>query len=176
MITPADKRPRWSWYRHLLLAALIAMALHIIAVLLIPRLVMTRVIDTVAGEGLRPFLPPPIDHTHRRVVMPSPDLLYAVCAYDLADGPLRITLKGSYARYWSIALYNSRSDNFLTMSSDDVGNNGVDLTIDETRSTQHGLLLMRVMTGTNPEWLSEAEAFRQTLRCEQQTGHEESGA
>lgn len=128
---------------------------------------MNRVIDTVAGEGSQPYLPPPIDHTHRRVVMPSPDLLYAVCAYDLTDGPLHIKLEGSYERYWSIALYNARSDNFLTVSGDEVGTNGVNLTIDETKSTAQGLLLMRVLTGANPLWLAEAEAFRKRLRCEQ---------
>jgi uncharacterized membrane protein len=139
----------------------------LVSVYLIPRLIMNRVTATVADEGSQPYLPPPIDHTHRRVVMPSPDLLYAVCAYDLTDGPLHIKLEGSYERYWSIALYNARSDNFLTLSNDDVGERGVDVTIDEPQSTRHGLLLMRIMTGANPEWLAEAKAFRSQLRCEQ---------
>jgi uncharacterized membrane protein len=94
-------------------------------------------------------------------------LLYAVCAYDLTDGPLHIKLEGSYERYWSIALYNARSDNFLTLSGDEVGTDGVNLTIDETKSTAKGLLLMRVLTGANPLWLAKAEAFRKRLRCEQ---------
>jgi uncharacterized membrane protein len=162
-----NKHLPWSWHRHVWLAALLAIAVHTISVYWIPRLIMHRVIDTVAGEGSQPYLPPPIDHTHRRVVMPSPDLLYAVCAYDLADGPLSIKLDGSYARYWSIALYNSRSDNFLTLSGDTLGASGVDLTIDETKSTRKGLLLMRVLTGANPAWLTEAETFRKRLRCEQ---------
>jgi uncharacterized membrane protein len=162
-----NKHLPWSWHRHVWLAALLAIAVHTISVYWIPRVIMNRVINTVAGEGSQPYLPPPIDHTHRRVVMPSPDLLYAVCAYDLADGPLSIKLDGSYARYWSIALYNSRSDNFLTLSGDTLGASGVDLTIDETKSTRKGLLLMRVLTGTNPAWLAEAKAFRARLRCEQ---------
>jgi uncharacterized membrane protein len=162
-----DKHLPWSWHRHVWLAALLAIAVHTISVYWIPRVIMNRVINTVAGEGSQPYLPPPIDHTHRRVVMPSPDLLYAVCAYDLADGPLSIKLDGSYARYWSIALYNSRSDNFLTLSGDTLGASGVDLTIDEKKSTRKGLLLMRVLTGANPAWLTEAETFRKRLRCEQ---------
>jgi uncharacterized membrane protein len=162
-----NKHLTWSWHRHVWLAALLAIAVHTISVYWIPRVIMNRVINTVAGEGSQPYLPPPIDHTHRRVVMPSPDLLYAVCAYDLADGPLSIKLDGSYARYWSIALYNSRSDNFLTLSGDTLGASGVDLTIDETKSTRKGLLLMRVLTGANPAWLTEAETFRKRLRCEQ---------
>ncbi len=160
-----DRRKTWPWQRHLLLAVLLAASLHLLAVFLIPRLIMNRVIATAAAEGARPYLPPPIDHTHRRVVMPSPDLLYAVCAYDLADGPLQIKLNGSYPRYWSIALYNSNSDNFRTISSDAIGERGVDITIDETRSTRQGLLLMRVMTGASPQWLAEAEAFRKQLVC-----------
>jgi uncharacterized membrane protein len=167
MTRSLDRRQTWPWQRHLLFAVLLAAALHLLAVFLIPRLIMNRVIATATGEGAQPYLPPPIDHTHRRVVMPSPDLLYAVCAYDLTDGALHIQLKGTYPRYWSIALYNSNSDNFLTISSDAIGERGVDITIDETRSTRQGLLLMRVMTGASPQWLAEAEAFRQLLRCEQ---------
>jgi uncharacterized membrane protein len=162
-----NKHLPWSWHRHVWLAALLAIAVHTISVYWVPRVIMNRVINTVAGEGSQPYLPPPIDHTHRRVVMPSPDLLYAVCAYDLADGPLQIKLQGDYPRYWSIALYNSNSDNFLTISSDDIGERGVDVTIDETRSTRQGLLLMRIMTGASPQWLTEADLFRQLLRCEQ---------
>ena len=165
MTASTTRRTAWPWYRHWLLAALLAAAVHISAVFLTPRLIMHRVIDTVAGEGAQPYWPPPIDHTHRRVVMPSPDLLYAVCAYDLSSGSLRIRLDGTYPRYWSIALYNSNSDNFLTISSDDIGETGVDVTIDETRSTRRGLLLMRIMTGASPQWLAEAEAFRNRLIC-----------
>jgi len=160
-----NKHLPWSWHRHVWLAALLAIAVHTISVYWIPRVIMNRVINTVAGEGSQPYLPPPIDHTHRRVVMPSPDLLYAVCAYDLADGPLSIKLDGSYARYWSIALYNSRSDNFLTLSGDTLGASGVDLTIDEKKSTRKGLLLMRVLTGSDRHWLEVADRFRSRLRC-----------
>lgn len=157
----------WRWQRHLLIAATVAVAVHVLAVVLIPQLVMNRVIETVAGEGAKPYWPPPIDHRHRRVVMPSPDLLYAVCAYDLAEGPLRVHLQGSYPRYWSIAFYNANSDNFLTLSADQVSNDRVDVSIDESRSTRRGLMLMRVLTGSDPEWLAQADAFRHLLRCEQ---------
>lgn len=165
MMRSSDHHKTWPWHRHLLLATLIALSVHVLAVFFIPRLIMNRVIDTVTGEGAQPYLPPPIDHTQRRIVMPSPDLLYAVCAYDLTDGPLHIKLQGSYPRYWSIALYNAKSDNFLTISSDTIGERGVEVTIDETRSTRQGLLLMRVMTGANPQWLAEADAFRNRLIC-----------
>ncbi len=167
MTASTTRRAGWPWYRHWLLAALLAATVHISAVFLTPRLIMHRVIDTVAGEGAQPYWPPPIDHTHRRVVMPSPDLLYAVCASDLSNGSLRIRLDGTYPRYWSIALYNSNSDNFLTLSGDAIGERGVDLTIDETRSTRQGLLLMRVLTGANSQWIAQADAFRRLLRCEQ---------
>lgn len=158
---------KWRWQRHLLIAATVAVAVHVLSVLLIPRLVMNRVIETVAAEGAQPYWPPPIDHRHRRVVMPSPDLLYAVCAYDLADGPLQVSLQGSYPRYWSIAFYNANSDNFRTISADSVGLDGVDVTIDESQSTRTGLLLMRVLAGSDPEWLTQADEFRRLLRCEQ---------
>ena len=151
--------------RHWVSALGLALGTHLIAIYFAPDLIMRRVIKTVASEVAQPYWPPPIDHTQRRIVMPSPDLLYAVCAYDLTEGPLRVQLPATYARYWSIALYNSRSDNFLTVSGEDLKDQTLDLLIDEPRSTRRGLLLLRVLTGGEPDWLAEAEQFRRHLTC-----------
>ena len=160
-------KPRLSASSHLALAVAMAIAVHLASIYLAPDLIMRRVIKTVASESAQPYWPPPIDHTQRRIVMPSPDLLYAVCAYDLSQGPLQVELAASYPRYWSIALYNSRSDNFMTVSSGEVKENPMPLIIDESVSTRRGLLLMRVLTGGKPEWLAEADAFRRQLSCVQ---------
>ena len=58
------------------------------------------------------FFPPMTDHTARRVVMPSPDLLYALCSFDLSAGPWRIQADPRTPQYWSVALYAANSDNF----------------------------------------------------------------
>ena len=67
------------------------------------------------------------DHTARRVVMPSPDLLYATCRMDLSQGPLRIQADPKTPRYWSIALYASNSDNFFVLNDRQANGQPVDL-------------------------------------------------
>ena len=93
----------------------VAVGSHLLCVLLLPRLVMGAAmprLGEVAGGENRAMLAPPTDADSRRIVMPSPDLRYAVCVYNLADGPLRIEADPRWPAYWSVALYDARTDNY----------------------------------------------------------------
>jgi uncharacterized membrane protein len=57
-----------------------------------------------------------VDANSRAVVRPSPDLLYAMCIYDLSDGPLRIVAPVP-DRYWSMQFYRMNTDNFAGISN-----------------------------------------------------------
>jgi hypothetical protein len=73
--------------RHLALAALA----HLATVWPAPRVIMRAVIAGVPADvpgGV--CLPPMTDHTQRRIVMQSPDLLYAICTFDLREHALRV--------------------------------------------------------------------------------------
>ena len=61
-------------------------------------------------------LTPPPDENAREVVRPSPDLLYAICIYDLSDGPLLIEAPVP-PRYWSMQFYQMNTDNFAGFSN-----------------------------------------------------------
>ena len=119
----APKSP-WSWRRVAGLLALAA-AVHVAAVWALPRLIMARLAATAsAAEKSGTYLPPMTDHTQRRVVMPSPDLLYATCAFDVGERPLsiRVDPRGAgHQGYWSIALYASNSDNFYVLNDRQAG-------------------------------------------------------
>ena len=67
-------------------------------------------------RGTGPLFPPMTDASQRRVVMPSPDLLYATCAFDVRQRPLRIQADPKLPGYWSIALYAANSDNFFVLN------------------------------------------------------------
>jgi uncharacterized membrane protein len=127
-------------------------------------------------------LPPPTDHTQRRIVMPSPDLLYATCFFDLTDEPMRVTLSTDYPRYWSIALYASTSDNFFVVNDRSAPDGRVELIVtaashDSATSipqnsgtrvvspTHRGMLLMRLLVNDDPEVRAAAESARRSLRC-----------
>ena len=56
------------------------------------------------------------DESFRSIVRPSPDLLYAACFYDLADGPVMIEADIP-ARYWSMQFYQMNTENYAGISN-----------------------------------------------------------
>ena len=172
---------------HAVIAVVLGIAVHALTVWALPRLIMDRIItlgggDAQAQSGSRAssgvYLPPPTDHTQRRIVMPSPDLLYATCAFDLREGPLRIRMASGYPRYWSIALYASSTDNFFVVNDRKTAGQDIDLTLVGPRQadtaspgevispTERGFLLLRLLVNDDPEVRAAAEATRRTLRCD----------
>ena len=176
---------------HVVIAVVLGIAVHALTVWALPRLIMDRIItlgggDAQAQSGSRAssgvYLPPPTDHTQRRIVMPSPDLLYATCFFDLTDEPMRVTLSTDYPRYWSIALYASTSDNFFVVNDRSAPDGRVELIVtaashDSATSipqnsgtrvvspTHRGMLLMRLLVNDDPSVRAAAEAARRSLRC-----------
>ena len=80
-------------YRGLTLLAT-AFIVHLLVVWATPRLIMNRVMNGPAVQAMNmrnqaAFLPE-TDASVRRVVMPSPDLLYSACVFDVSAGPVRV--------------------------------------------------------------------------------------
>jgi uncharacterized membrane protein len=174
---------RWLW--HLGAALALAAAVHLGALWLLPRFIMQRVLAGVAAEqpADAPLLPPPSDHSQRRVVMPSPDLLYALCAFDLERGPLRVSaapVLPAGTGYWSVALYASNTDNFFVVGDRQLAGRALELDVIGPQAelpvgaagvvrspSTRGLLLMRVLVGDRARDAPAAETARRTLRCAQ---------
>ncbi len=188
------------WQRWLALALTVAVLTHLLTVWALPRLIMreamTRITVETAAQARSParaqgapsaatgvYLPPPTDHTQRRIVMPSPDLLYATCALDLGAGPQRITAQVAHPRYWSVALYGANSDNFFVVNDRKTAEPGrldlwvvapgtdrtalavpVGSTVVEAPSAKT-LLLMRLLVTDDPADLESAQRARESLRC-----------
>jgi uncharacterized membrane protein len=69
-------------------------------------------------------------HKSRQVVMPSPDLIYSSCVYDLSRGPLRMSGDLPPAgHYWSLSLYAHNTDNYFVLNDRDLPERRFDLTI-----------------------------------------------
>lgn len=188
------------WQRWLALGLTVAVLAHLLTVWALPRLIMREAMTRIgeetslqAGAQAREqgapsaatgvYLPPPTDHTQRRIVMPSPDLLYATCALDLGAGPQRITAQVEHPRYWSVALYGANSDNFFVVNDRKTTEPGqLDLwvvapgtdraalavpagsTVVEAPSAK-SLLLMRLLVSDDPADLESAQRARTSLRC-----------
>ena len=173
-----------SWPTRWLALLALAAAVHLAAVWALPRAIMWRLAS--GGSSNMPseggvLLPPMTDHTQRRVVMPSPDLLYAICSYDLATRPLRLRADPKLPTYWSIALYAANSDNFFVLNDRQAAGAPVDLVLIGPDMAKpgalpagarlvkapggRGLLLMRVLVGDYAAEREAVEAARRSLRC-----------
>lgn len=174
------------WFYRVLTLAVTALIAHLGSLWLFPRLVMHKVMAEVpalaTGGGELAYFPPMTDHGQRRIVMPSPDLLYALCAYDLDRGAVRVTADPKLPTYWSIALYAANTDNFLAINDREAAGRPVDLLVVPTAGavpvgglpagarivvspSARGLLLMRVLAADYAARAAGYEAARRTLSC-----------
>ena len=159
---------------------LIAAAVHVAAVWAIPRLVMYRVLETVAARGgpNMVFHAPPATAASRAIPLPSPDLLYSTCALDLADGPVSVSVIPGQD-YLSLAVFDAATDNVFVTNDAAVHGAPIRLlivgpatptveapagTVVVRLDTRRGLLLLRGLAAT-PELRARNDAVRRTLVC-----------
>ena len=178
-----------SRLRTVLIFTLAVVVIHLVTVWAAPRLIMQVVMNGPHAKTLnmhnQAAFSEPITAASRAVVMPSPDMLYSMCVFDLSKGPVQITANPQLKSYWSIALYAANSDNFFVINDRQAGDAPVDLTIVPsgpvsyvapiggkgskliTSPSTQGFLLMRVLTGNYQAEKSMVELARRTLRCQQ---------
>lgn len=162
-------------------------AIHFLTIWAAPRLIMQVVMNGSRAQALnmqnRAAFSAPITAASRDVVMPSPDMLYSMCVFDLSKGPVRVSANPGLKSYWSIALYAANSDNFFVVNDRQAGGAPVDLWLVGPESSKsavtptgskliaspstQGFLLMRVLTGNYETEKSVVEPARRTLRCDQ---------
>ena len=106
----------------------LAAGLHGLIVWLIPHAITFAFVRSVSKQvGYNAVLTPPLPtHQSRRVVAPSPDLLYTVCVFDVSAGPVRIAARRPQG-YWSLALYDRNSDNFFGINDNEIRGDTVEL-------------------------------------------------
>jgi uncharacterized membrane protein len=179
-----DKQRLW-FYRSLTLITTTILA-HLLAVWATPRLIMQVLMSGPSARAMnmqnQAAFPPPVTASSRSVVMPSPDLLYSVCVFDVSAGPVRVSANPALKSYWSIALYGANSDNFFVINDRQAGAKPVDLWLVSeggqaaaggvpqgsqvvVSPSTRGFLLMRVLTGNYEAEKALVEPSRRTLVC-----------
>ena len=177
---------RRLWAYRILVLVVTALIAHLGSLWLFPRFVMYKVLAELpplaTGDGEFAYFPPMTDHSQRRIVMPSPDLLYALCAYDLGQGAVHVTADPKLPTYWSIALYAANTDNFLAINDREAAGRPIDLVVVPSAGavpegglpagarivvspSARGLLLMRVLAADYAARAAGYEAARRTLSC-----------
>lgn len=96
------------------LAATLAVAalVHGASLLALPYLIEAHVLQEMDAPNAMHYGKRP-DESTRGIVRPSPDLLYAVCPFDLAHNPLEIVARVPHFTYWSISGFDAQTNNFF---------------------------------------------------------------
>jgi len=100
------------WWGPLLLGLVVAVIGYGAILEAIPRGIMAVAERRIAARtGWNDMAFPPLPTAEARsVVRPSPDLAYAICVVDIGKGPVRIDAPALPARYWSVSVFDHRTD------------------------------------------------------------------
>src|SRR6478672_6206251 len=113
--------------------------IHIAAVLALPSLAPKNAWERLVTLGPANTMIQLPALTPGKEIMPmmAPDVRYAFCRFDLAQGPVR--LKGAVPNdLWMIAFYTAEGDNFYTVSGVDMKSAQLDLGIAMIRAPLSG--------------------------------------
>lgn len=140
----------------------------------LPNYIMNTLMSRVAATADNGQLAPPLpDDKARSIVLPSPDLAYVICVYDLAAGPLAVSFNPPDLPYWSVAAYASNTDNFVVVNDRNAGetrslllvspNQPAPLAVPDRRSVQapsdRGVVLFRgLLPDGDPAMLKQVQA------------------
>ena len=115
---------------YIVLGLVLAGLIHIVAVLTLPMLAPKNAQARLAALGpANTMIELPAAAPGRQVMpMMAPDVRYAFCRFDLANGPVR--LRAAVADdLWLIALYTPEGDNFYSVVGADMKRAAIDLVI-----------------------------------------------
>ena len=106
--------------------------------------------------------------------MPSPDLVYSSCVYDLAAGDLVIA--GDLppeGHYWSLSLYAHNTDNYFVLNDRELPARSFSITVSRKAAatagpsqspTRTGIALIRMIQRRQDD-LPVIQAAQQSIRC-----------
>ena len=115
----------------------------------------------------------PIDASFKKVVMPSPDILYSVCIFDISDTDLLIEARIPNFTYWSASFYSLNTDNFFMINDRTVKENlSVVLTAKKSCNAEkhvfspstRGIVIFRIFIPDN-SMLPELMEYQKTIEC-----------
>lgn len=118
------------WLLPLLAGVVAALAAYHLALVQAPRFLMAAAVKRVGQAGMnRMFHGPLATDKARAVVRPSPDLAYSSCPFDLGHGPIRVDVPTMPSPYWSLSVFDARTDVAFVRNNRDTGGQGVSIVL-----------------------------------------------
>ena len=111
------------------------------------------------------------------IVRPSPDLVYSSCVFDLSQGPVLVDVAPVPGKYWSLSIFDARTDVAAVRSDRDTGGQNARLAL--VRDGQvapkgydvvkldhdRGIALIRILL-SDPAEFAEVDAIRRKSTCQ----------
>ena len=152
------------WLFPLLLGGVLAFAGYQVALVQFPRALMTLATGRIAGaSGFGTFsavlfggspggarvnmmtAAPLATDKARMIVRPSPDLAYSSCPFDLSKGPVLVDVAPVPAPYWSLSVFDGRTDVAYVRNNTDAENKPIRIAIAQTgQPVPDGMTAVRV--------------------------------
>jgi len=112
-----------------------------------PRVLMSLATHRIAKAGgyNAMFASPLATDKARAIVRPSPDLAYSSCPFDLSKGPVLVDVEPVPAPYWSLSVFDSRTDVAYVRNNIDAGNQPIRVAIAQAgQPVPDGMTAVRV--------------------------------
>ncbi len=170
-----------DWGAWIAATLVVAALMHIGSVYAVPPFIMHRVLaamtSTAPFNTLR-FGGQPTAQS-RGIVRPSPDLLYSVCPYDLAqaNGALRVRAIVPRGTYWSVSAFDMQTDNYYVRNDRQTPSGTIDFLIIAPHAyiqnnrlpvvvspTNRGLVLFRTLINDEAR-LADIDNARRRASC-----------
>ena len=149
-----------AWAGWIALTLLVAALVHAGSLYALPYVVMNRTFSILGDRNMMHHMAR-ADANARKVVRPSPDLLYSACPYDLSKGPLEIRATIPHDTYWSVSTFDDDTNNWYVLDDHQTNHNKLDLVVQApdsdhevaatehrlvvTSPSRHGLILIRTL-------------------------------
>lgn len=166
------------WFLPLVLFALTVVGAWYTTLIATP-FVLMRAAAAKAGTGLpvNQFrFGPMTTAANQTIVRPSPDLSYSLCVFDVSKRPVLVRIEPIPERYWSVSVFDARTDVAAVRSDRDAGGKPAQLAIVKAGQDapagyepvkvdyDRGVVLIRILLANKDEFPA-VDALRRKSFC-----------
>jgi uncharacterized membrane protein len=141
-----------KWILSLVLFAVVAFGSHYVTVRAIPGFIMSKAQNMLESQGAAQYqwvASPRQTPQTQRIVRPSPDLSYAICRFDVSDGPVLISAPG-WDGYGSLSIFDDQTNNVFVANLD-----GEDASVVLLNWRDKGISMDKLPEGTQSVFLKD---------------------
>jgi uncharacterized membrane protein len=139
------------WLFPLIVGLVLGFVSYHIAMVQFPRVLMSLAVKRVskaAGYNTMYAAPLATDKA-RAIVRPSPDLAYSTCPFDLSKGPVLVDVEPVPAPYWSLSVFDDRTDVAYVRNNTDANGQPIRIAIAQAgQPIPDGMTAVRVKGST----------------------------